>query len=344
VASAPSQRSGTQPSQRSGTQPSERSGAQAAAPLARGLRLSEMLTLKDQTDVKGRLVLEDSAPKRAIKNAKRAGVAMKTSPCPYDDTPSRSGGLMNTSAYEALRRDTAEILNGFAWLTTRYLALDPSRRSTVRLLFDISYAGVTLPLVLFHRRPDPVAPHGALPTYVASICKASRGVVSASVDMLNKAGPPSRVVSAAEVVKFADEEGHLRRPQTERACAAPTRLIERTIEVILTGETADPDKSGLAELIDFDILWAFCSTQDGFSQSVSRYKYLLNELVEQGVAQDPNQLFAARVDVDGRTQTFGAISEAMVGQANATQSRLNRILGRSDSTIPFAFEDLLQML
>jgi hypothetical protein len=179
---------------------------------------------------------------------------------------------------------------------------------------------------------------------VASICKASRGVVSASVDMLNRAGPPSRVVTAAEVVKFADEEGHLRRPQTERACAAPTRLIERTIEVILTGGAADPAKSGLGQLIDFDVLWAFCSTQDGFSQALSRYRYLLNDLVERGAGEDPNQLFAARVELDGRSQTFGAISEALVGHANATQSRLNRILGRSDASVPVAFEDLLRML
>jgi hypothetical protein len=312
-----------------------------------------MLTLKDQTDATGRLLLEDSAPKRAIKNVKRAGIAMKTAPCPYTDTPSRTGGLMNVSAYESLRHDTADVLNGFAWLTNHYLALYPDRRSAVQTLFDVAYVGVTLPLLLFNRRPHPIEPHGALPSYVASLCKASRGVVSASVDLLNRsdrgvpatqAGSPMRQVTAAEVVAFADEQGHLRRPNTERACAAPTRLIERTIHVILTGEGGDGTKSTLGDLVDFPTLWAFCQVQDGFSRSLSQYKALLDDLTASGAAADPNQLFATKVEVNGRTQSFGVLSEALLQHAQATQARLNRILGRGDSPAPVAFEELLRML
>ena len=145
-----------------------------------GMRLSEMLTVRDQTDENGRLLLEDAAPKSARRRAYRAGISMKTVSCPYKDTPSRWGGDMNVSAYEALRLDTAGIHDGFAWLSGNYFALQPAKRSTVRGLFDASYLGLTLPLVLFYRGQDPVPPHRALPSFVASMFKASRGVVSAA--------------------------------------------------------------------------------------------------------------------------------------------------------------------
>jgi hypothetical protein len=326
-------------------------------PLAPGLRLAQMLTLKDQTDAVGRLILEDSAPKRAIKNAKRSGVEMKTAPSAYADTPSRLGGLMNVSAYEALRHDMADVLNGFAWLSSHYLSGTPeptrppggqqdgaSRRSTVRTLFDVAYMGVTLPLLLFHRRPDPIAPYGALPTFIASVCKASRGVVSASVDLLNQAGDPMEEVTAAAVVLFADRQGHLRRPNTDRACAAPTRLIERTIAVILTGEGGDPAKSTLPDFVDYPTLRAFCDVQDAFSQALSQYKHLLDTLTAGTAAADPNQLFSTPVEFGGRTRSFGALSEALLGHAHATQGRLNRILGRDDNPARVSFEELLRML
>ena len=313
-------------------------------PLVPGLRLAQMLTLTDQTDVRGRLILEDSAPKRAVKNAKRAGIHMKTAPAAYPDTPSRVGGLMNVSAYDALRHDLADVLNGFAWLTSRYLALYPDRRGTVRMLFDIGYVGVTLPLFLFHRRPDPIDQYGALPSYVASLCKAARGVVSAAVDLMNQSDSPEQKVTAAEVVAFADQRGHLRRPNTERACAAPTRLIERTISVMLTSEGGDATKSGLGELVDFDTLWAFCQVQDEFSRALNQYKALLDQLADSGAGDDPNLLFSAKVEINGRTQSFGALSESMLRYAQGVQAQLNAILGRGDSSATISYEELLRML
>ncbi len=324
--------------------PSQSVPLAGSARLAPGLRLAQMLTLKDQTDVTGRLILEDSAPKRAIKNAKRSGIDMKTAPCPYTDTPSRTGGLMNVSAFEAVRHDMADVLNGFAWLSTHYLASVPERRATVRTLFDVAYVGVTLPLLLFHRRPNSIEPYGALPSYVASLCKASRGVVSAAVDLLGQSDDPLRQVTAAEVVAFADERGHLRRANTDRACAGPTRLIERTIHVILTGEGADPAKSTLGELVDFPTLWAFCQVQDEFSQALNQYKVLLDDLSAGPAGNDPNQLFSAKVEVNGRTQSFGALSESLLQFAQAVQARLNRILGRDDSPATLSFEEILRML
>ncbi|MFN2503212.1 MAG: hypothetical protein ABR540_03080 [Acidimicrobiales bacterium] len=311
---------------------------------APGLRLSEMLTLKDQTDATGRLLLEDSAPKRAIKNARRNGVRMKTVPCPYADTLSRHGDAINISAYEALRHDVGDMLNGLAWLTRCYLESHPGRRSTPRALFELSSLGVTLPLVLFNRRPDPVDPHGRLPSYVASLCKASRGIYSASVDLLNREGDPMRTISAAEMVAFAEAEGHFSRPVTQRACAAPTRLIERTIAVILTGEGGNADNSKLGELVDFPTLWQFWTVQDRFSRSLSDYKVILEDLVQGGEASDPRELFASRVQVGDRTQSFGLLTEGLLAEANGAQGALNQLLGRAADAPPVSFEDILRML
>lgn len=309
-----------------------------------GVPLWDLLSIRDETDSTGRLLLEDSAPKRARRKAHKAGVAMASVACSYGDTPSRVGGLMNQPAYDALRHDTAEVLSGFAWLTGHYLQAFPSRRSSVRLLFDISHIGIILPLLTFHRAEAPIARYGRLPPFIASTFKASRGVSSAAVDMLNKAGPPTRKVTAAEIIAFADREGHLRRAQTDRACAAPTRLIERTLEVLLTGEGADPAESSLGRYYEFPHLWAFYEANDSFSQAMSTYSYVLNQLMASGLSPDPAELFRQRVPVGGGDRTFGDFTQAVIGHANAVQQRLNALLGRSPDLPPIGFEELTAML
>lgn len=309
------------------------------------MRLWEMLTLADQTDITGRLLLEDSAPKAATDKAEREGIAMQTVTCPYEDTPSRTGGLMNASAYEALRQDTAGILSGFAWLTSSYLGLYEARqrKSTVRALYDVSHLGLTLPLFLFGRARRPIAPHGSLPSYMASIFKASRGVFSASVDMLNKVGPDA-IITAADVVRFADENNHLIRPNTQRACAAPTGLIERTIEVLLTGERAEATKSKLPELIDFGRLWDFYSMEAEFSDALSGYGFVLNKLSGTGASGGPAELFGYRVETQDGIRTFGDLTESILQRANLTQTSLNRLLGRSERATPITLDELIGML
>jgi hypothetical protein len=322
------------------TQTASTDGASAPPP---GMRLSELLTVRDQTDENGRLLLEDAAPKSARRRAHKAGIAMEMVPCPHQDTPSRFGGPMNVSAYEALRHDMGEVLDGFAWLTGQYLQLQPARRSTVRGLFDASYLGLTLPLVLFYRGRDPMAPHRQMPSFVASMFKASRGVFSAAVDMLNRRGPTARV-SAAEVVRFADEHGHLRRADTGRSCAAPTRLIERTVEVILTGQGGDATKCPLGGLVDFGRLWEFYSLQDAFSRAVSNYRFLLDDIAAQTGSPDPAKLFDVRVPSGGRIRSFGEVTDGVVRQANEIQRGLNAVLERADDGPTIDFEDLLGML
>jgi hypothetical protein len=300
-----------------------------------GLRLPQLLNLTDQTDEAGRLLLEDSAPATAVRRVIRAGVPMETVGCPYQDTPSRLGGRMNASAYEALRRDTAEILNGFAWLGQHPEEGGPRR------LFVTSYLGVTLGPALFHRAENPVAPHGELPSYVASIFKASRGIFSFSVDLTNRVGP-SQAMTAAEVLREAEEHRHLVRPQTGRVCAAPSRLIERTLAAILTGEGADASRSRLGELVDFSVLWELYELQDSLGQGLSSYRVVLENVTRlTGPEPDPTRLFDTRLP-DGTS--FGHRTESLLALADEVQRGMNRVLGRAENAKPLGFEDILRML
>ncbi len=312
-----------------------------AAP--RGLALDRLLTLGDHSDEHGRLLLEDSASRGAQKRAKRAGVPMRSERCQYPDSPSRQGGEMNVSAYEALRHDLTEVLDGFAWLAERYQQVHPSARSTLQGLLDVSNLGTTLPLVLFHRSEDPVPPHGALPSPVASIFKASRGIFSAAVDLLNRTSDASEALTAADVVGFAEANGHFRRRETGRVCAAPTRMIERAIDAILTGHGADPARSALDELLAFAELWAFYVRHNSFSQASSTYKFVLGNLTEGGDV-GPEELLGASVQVDGRTWAFGDFTQAFVDHANLVQAELNHVLGRADPGPPLSMDAVLRLL
>lgn len=314
-----------------------------SGPRLPAMGLADLLTIRDQTDTSGRLLLEDSAPRKARRRAQQAGVAMKTVECPYPDSPSRQGGSMNVSAYETLRQDTAEILNGFAWLTESYLRVHPDRRATVQAFFDVSNLGITLPLVLFYRGQDPVPPHRQLPTYIASIFKASRGVFSAAVDLANKAGPPSRTITAAEVMAFAEEHGHFRRDETKRVCAAPTRLIERCIDVFITGEGGDETLSDLGAYVPFRVLWEFYRRQDEFGRALSTYRFLLDKLSEAGMT-DINQMFGAMVPDGPRMRSFGDVTDDLVARANAIQDELNHLLGRRPGAAPLSLQRLIAML
>lgn len=263
-----------------------------AAP--RGLRLADLLTVGDQTDETGRLLLEDAAPPEAVERAVSAGVDMTSVEGAYDEPPSRQGASVDLPAYEALRRDAGEVLSGFAWLAARHGEVGAVEPGTVEALAEISRLGITLPLVLFHRADDPVPPHGALPSSVASIFKASRGVFSASFDMLNGDEPVSGPTTAADVVAFADRRGHLRRAETDRACAAPTRLIEHTVDVVLAREDADAERSQLPGVLPFELLWEFHKLERTFSRQLARYNALL-EQASAGGARRRRELFRQRV-------------------------------------------------
>jgi hypothetical protein len=178
---------------------------------------------------------------------------------------------------------------------------------------------------------------------VASLFKASRGVFSAAVDMFNKRGPVP--TSGAEVVRFADEEAHLKRPATGRVCAAPTRLIERVIDVILTGEGGDPDVTTLGELVDFDRLWDFYRLQEAFTRALNHYRFVLDNLVEGGVSiYDADRLFDSTIEEGGRSGSFGDYTRAFLDYVNEAQQRMNRLLDRSDEVPPILFEDILRIL
>ena len=315
------------------------------------MRLYQMLTLGDQTDAAGRLLLEDSAPPNAVRSAERAGVSMTASPCDYPDTPSRRGGLMNTSAYEALRADTAAILRGFAWLSCHLVERRSRLKGTTAAVLHVSNLGVTVPLVIFFRARDPMAAHGAMPTYVASLFKASRGVFSAAVDMVNRTGP-AHLTGAVEVLRFAEERGHLARPATGRVCAAPSKLIETTIASMLAADPAEAARSDMGDHVDFEALWRFYDVQEAFSEAVSRYRHTLQRLLAGAATDDPGadlrrsirELAGMTVTEGGRTGTFGQLTEAMIVHANTAQAGLNRALGRDEVARPLAFDDLARLL
>jgi hypothetical protein len=303
-----------------------------------GMRLAQLLVLSDQTDETGRLLLEDSAPRQAIKKAQRAGISMATVPAPYQDTPSRLGGQMNAAAYDVLRHDTADILAGFAWLADNHRQRAPHETGAPRRLYAVSYLGVNLVHVLFHRAVDPVPPHGQLPAYIASIFKASRGLFSFSVQLENDLGP-SKAMTAAEVVQYAEDKRQLVRPDTGRVCAAPTRLIERTVEAILEG--GDASKSALPDLIDFEALWEFYRQQDAVGDALSRFRVVAENMG----AADPTRLFQTVIPGGpARGQTFGQFAEGTVNLVNEAQAAMNRALGRSENAKPIGLEELLRML
>jgi hypothetical protein len=148
----------------------------------------------------------------------------------------------------------------------------------------------------------------------------------------------------AEMVRFAEQEGHLVRPQTRRVCAAPTRLIERTISVILTGEGADASRSRLGELVHFASLREFCALQDSLGEALSSYRALLERVTQSGDVTDPHDLFSRVVVDGGRRRSFGDVTEELLRRVNEVQAGLNRLLGRADDAAPVTLEDALGML
>ncbi|MGI8425254.1 MAG: hypothetical protein ACR2FO_00925 [Actinomycetota bacterium] len=311
----------------------------------RALGLAEMLTLTDETDDRGRLLLEDSAPGPAQHKAQKAGVPMETVKCPYEDTPSRYEGNMNQSAYGALRDDISGVLNGFAWLSERYIAINPSvSRSSVRCLIETSNLAITLPQVAFRQAGSPVRLHGSLPSYVASIFKAARGIFSVGVALMNLESDAARKITAGEVVEIAEDQGHLVRAETGRVCAAPTKLISRALDAILTGGGADSTKSTLPEFIDFPTLWEFYQVQEAFSDGLNRVGYALNQVTQGRDISSPQELFEATFTIGAESMPFGELAGSFVQQANAAQDKLNNLLGRAGKATPLAFKDILSLL
>lgn len=316
--------------------------SQARTPEADGLPLVDLLTLEDQTDETGRLLLEDSAPAKAVRQAARAGVAMDTVSCPFSDTPSRHGGQMNRPAYEALRADLGEVLDGFAWLAGHYYGSYPYARLTAMGLVDLSKVATSLPLLLFHRADSPVPAHGVLPSFVASIFKASRGVHSAAFDLATDRGPQAKLGGGADVVEFVEAGGYFTRPDTKRVCAAPTRLVQRTLDVILTGEGAHPERSRLGDMASFERLWAFHQLEQTFGRGLSHYRGYVEQVMSAHGNAKPQKLFSARIDARGRQRTFGELTEEFLEFANAVQSDLNGLLGRADDAPAVTFNDVVR--
>lgn len=252
---------------------------------------------------------------------------------------------MNVSAYEALRHDITEVLNGFAWLAElRAEAAARVSRTSLQAVIDVANLGSTLPLILFHRTERSFPGQGAVPSFVASIFKASRGLFSGAIAMLNDGREPELTVTTEEILAFVEGHGDLRRPETGRVCAAPTRLIGRTVEVILSGRGAESDRSGLADHVDGAQLWAYFSLHDSLSSALSTYRFVLENLSRDHPGATPEQLYGVGVEVAGRRGSFGDLTEAVIQTASVAQARMNEVLGRSGDAPPLDVRGLLQIL
>jgi hypothetical protein len=152
-------------------------------------------------------------------------------------------------------------------------------------------------------------------------------------------------MTAAEVMAYAEEHRQLVRPETGQVCAAPTRLIERTIEAILTGEGADAAKSGLGEVVDFPMLWEFYRLQDSVGEVLSTFRLVMNAVTDVASSGDPNRLFSATVPSGpAKGQQFGKYTSDVLATITHAQAGMNRALGRAENARPVTLEDLLRML
>ena len=97
-------------------------------------------------------------------------------------------------------------------------------------------------------------------------------------------------------------------------------------------------------MVDFPALWAFYSLQRKFSRSCSDYRYVLENLTRTAGGSDPKRLFGSMVQVEGRTWSFGALTDAFVEYANIVQNDLNRLLGRAEDAPAITFEEVLRIL
>jgi hypothetical protein len=161
-------------------------------------------------------------------------------------------------------------------------------------------------------------------------------------------------MTAAEVLQYAEENRQLVGPSTGRVCAAPTRLIERTLDAILTGHGADADRSGLAELVDFSMLWEVYKLQDALGKAISTYRAVYEGVTAPfGPAADPNRIFSAKIPTGfasggaggpAEGETFGRFTEQLLVLVNDIQGQINAVLGRAGNARPVGLQEVFELL
>lgn len=146
-----------------------------------GIHLSLLMNLEAKfRDDENRLLGENK-----VSFEYHTDVAMELVECPYTGSRHKHYKPMNVSALKQITSHWNEILNGFSCLRSFHLQQKLSTTITALDLYKLAVAGYLMPSYLFYRAKDAFA-DGELPAFVATIYKASLGLVNAAQVFLTK--------------------------------------------------------------------------------------------------------------------------------------------------------------
>lgn len=210
-----------------------------------GIHLSLLMNLEAKfRDAENRLLGENKVPFEF-----HTDVPMELVECPYAGSRHKHFKPMNVSALKQINSHWSEILNGFCCLRSFLLSQKTENKITVLDLYKLSIAGYLMPSFLFYRAKDSFV-DGELPAFVATIYKASLGLVNAVQVMLTKRLVLGRYseqmqVDAEAFYLFAENEKLFIGPW--EVCAGTPNQIKELLKVILSDKI---DETAKISLID----------------------------------------------------------------------------------------------
>ncbi|MFY9226763.1 MAG: hypothetical protein WAQ98_29075 [Blastocatellia bacterium] len=197
-----------------------------------GIHLSLLMNLEAKfRDAENRLLGENKVPFEF-----HTDEPMELVECPYAGSRHKHFKPMNVSALKQITSHWSEILNGFSCLRSFLLSQKTGSKITILDLYKLSIAGYLMPSFLFYRAKDSFV-DGELPAVVATIYKASLGLVNAVQVMLTKRLVLSRYneemeVSAEAFYLFAENEKLFIGPW--EVCAGTPNQIKELLKVMLS--------------------------------------------------------------------------------------------------------------
>ncbi len=197
-----------------------------------GIHLSLLMNLEAKfRDSENRLLGENKVPFEF-----HTDEPMELVECPYAGSRHKHFKPMNVSALKQITSHWSEILNAFCCLRSFLLSQKTGSKITILDLYKLSIAGYLMPSFLFYRAKDAFV-DGELPAVVATIYKASLGLVNAVQVMLTKRLVLSRYneqmeVSAEAFYLFAENEKLFIGPW--EVCAGTPNQIKELLKVMLS--------------------------------------------------------------------------------------------------------------
>ncbi|MBL8194044.1 MAG: hypothetical protein JNM06_09675 [Blastocatellia bacterium] len=210
-----------------------------------GIHLSLLMNLEAKfRDAENRLLGENKVPFEFHTDA-----PMELVECPYVGSRHKHFKPMNISALKQINSHWSEILNGFSCLRSFLLSQKTESKITVLDLYNLSIAGYLMPSYLFYRAKDAFT-DGELPAFVATIYKASLGLINAVQVMLTKRLVLGRYNAEMQI----DAEAFYLFAETEKlfigpweVCAGTPNQIKELLKVMLSDKI---DKTAQISLID----------------------------------------------------------------------------------------------